>query len=669
MLSSIENLFQIDELVRAIEEERDIIAEQLQECTNVQDDLLSDFGTLNEKLASIAQEISSVSSLDDVERLKSTYGNLTILSQIEFTLKSKRELEEQLENAEQIESLLRQLNGLETTEYKQLKDMHDKILTLVESDISMKVINRFNEIVTSHALELSKKFEKDLLEARCDTPQFVYSERVIRDLREQSSYLFKLSQLILPEPKSEQYWNFVCLANNFKIKFIYHFTNPSSESEKQSIENYFKFLDKYLDENLFKYIEYFHDEEVTKSVIHKKFVDHILDPVREKIQATLTKISTSNSPADIKTLVILISQIFITDNALLKNHLYDGVGLVSLIPLEALKVWQNFEVESATSQFEKITSNKSLSTKSSVDFSKLLENMYKYLEPFFNIDYHVLFPIKFQLADQIFIQLPIKYRAFLLSKDVGMNSLSQEQQLENTFLRLHNLLLLYNTLALFCHKVTFIEMKNTINRTTNSNYDSIFDEVLGNYDDALVILRDSIVHRWVKKLSNALRNYFKFNEWHKISAEPEQCSPDLVEALSLMKKITRMLEEYSYPVNILDEIKVTMLENIINFYLNYIVKLNKFSEKGLDQLQFDFESIRETLNLSYDRYLISEEASLLEYFKILELKFSADPIHSEFLKKGYISKKQSDDFQDLRSLLDIRHLDANEIADALYRSI
>ncbi|AGO12963.1 AaceriADL286Wp [[Ashbya] aceris (nom. inval.)] len=672
-MNSVEDLLQLQSKIDALEKERDDIAKQMQEVARTEGEVVNDFEALNSKLAGIAEEISAARTLEDVYQLREKYGELAILDEAETLLREQEAAQRRAQNARTLAAVAERLGRAAELDYQDLVAIHAELRPLVGSAESAAQVEQFNELVTERARLPRRELEHELLERRCDTELFVPSEESVRELREKSSLLFQLSQLLLPEPREDQLWNFVCMANNFRIKFIYHFTNPSAESEQQSIENYFKFLDKYLSENLYKYMDMFEDEErgITRALIHEQFINHILEPVREKVKVTMTKIAASNSASDVKMLVLLISEIFITDNALKKSHYYDGVGLVSLIDDEALDIWQNFEVESAVSQFEKLTTPGAslMSPKNGADFGKLLENMYRYLEPFFSIDYRNLFSVKYKLVDEIFIQLPLKYRSFLLSKNVLQNELNAEQQFENTCVKLHSLLLISHILVRFSHDFTFIEMTQQINKITDSDYEYIFDEVWESYDEAVVVLRDSIVHRWVKGLSSSLRNYFKYNEWDSIATAPEQCSAELVGALAWMKKMTEIFDKYWYPQHIIAQIKVALLENIIKFMLNYVVKLNKFSENGLRQLTFDYEALRATLGLPLEHSSIAEELALFEYFNILSMKYTNNASTSKFLDAAYVSSHHTRDFTELRNSLQIRHLTSDEIADALYRTL
>ena len=177
---------------------------------------------------------------------------------------------------------------------------------------------------------LIQALEKKLLESTWDGTSFdVGNGEAVLDLRNLSQRLYHLWTLQLPKADENHIWNFQCIANNFKIKFVYHF-NQQAMQQLQSVEMYFKFLDKYLDQNSFKCVEIFSDASagLPQTMVHQQFVNHVLTPIREKVSSTLTKISNDTSSQALKTLIVLLSQIFIMDNALLKKHLYYGDGLI-----------------------------------------------------------------------------------------------------------------------------------------------------------------------------------------------------------------------------------------------------------------------------------------------------------------------------------------------------
>lgn len=77
---------------------------------------------------------------------------------------------------------------------------------------------------------------------------------------------------------------------------------------------------------------------------------YVLQPIRDKVRSTLFQ-------NDLKTLIVLISQILATDKNLLNSFHYHGLGLVSLISDEVWEKWINYEVEMANRQFINITKN------------------------------------------------------------------------------------------------------------------------------------------------------------------------------------------------------------------------------------------------------------------------------------------------------------------------
>lgn len=106
-----------------------------------------------------------------------------------------------------------------------------------------------------------------------------------------------------------------------------------------------------------------------------------------------------------------------------------------MVPKSILDTWQNFEIETSVSQFQKLTST-SLE-KSGNDFAKLLRNLYTYFEPFFQIQNERLMDYKIKITNRIFMDLPNRYREALLTIKGGKGvSYTDEEQFEKTLWKL-----------------------------------------------------------------------------------------------------------------------------------------------------------------------------------------------------------------------------------------
>lgn len=674
MLSSVEELGEIDRQIEEVNEKRSELAGQLQLQTQQEEELLTQLDAVNEQLGEVAEEVGRARTCADVEQLRIKYGPLAVLAQLEQLFRERDARAGAVQAADALQRAMDVLSKLETRTYtleslQELRELHSTIRDVAaqvpDEEATARAYARFNALVERIGRESAQIFEKELLAAKWDTQQFVRTESAMQHLRELSSSLYSLNELLLPHADSDAMWNFDCMANNFKIKFIYHF-NGSSMQQTQSIEMYFQFLDKYLDQNLCKCIEIFQDEKagVTPGLVHRQFINRVLEPIRHKVNSTMVKTAQTLSKEGLNTMLVLISQVFINDNALLKKHYYDGVGLVSMIPNQILDKWLAFETDSTTAQYSKICNGPL--NRNGFDLQKLLLNLYEYFEPFYNLDYDRLMDYKFKITKEIFMDLPSNYRKYILTHgDDRAPSYIDESQLEQTLWKLHNLVLIQQLLQEFENKFNFINLTLYFNDLTSSSYSTVLSDVLGSYEEAIVTLRESVIHRIKKMLSSTLRVYFKVNDWSTITSEPEQCSSELVGAVNLLKKIFIIMTQFDLTVDIPLIIKNEVLNIIIHFMVDYVVNLNKFSEMGLQQLLIDYDSLKETLNFEVEQDpQNAEEAAFFETIAILKLKHQAPNTATKFMTKEYVEKR---DFAEFRSALNIIYSTDSEISSALYR--
>ncbi|CUS22085.1 LAQU0S04e07866g1_1 [Lachancea quebecensis] len=673
MLQSIEDLKGITQLIQEVEAQRGALAEKIQGRKSAGDDLLDDFDLLDAQLSKAAADVAQARSAEDVEALKERYGDLAILKQLGSLFAREEAKQAQKRALTQVQSIYDSMTAQQEANTAQLELWHEEIkqtLAEVDPDLGAQsgVYERFAALLSQEAAVLSEELRTSLLNANWDTAQFSVADTAASGhLRDLSSRLYHLWELQLPKPDPNRIWNFECIGNNFKIKFIYHFNNQAVQ-EPQSVEMYFKFLDKYLDQNLFKCVDIFQDpsSSMTQELVHQQFINHILNPIREKVSSTLLKNPETSSDQDLKTLIALISQVFIIDNALIKKHLYHGHGLIAMIPKTILDTWHQFEIEASTSQFLKIM--KSPLNKSGADFCKLLRNLYAYFEPFFHIDFDELMDYKIKITNRIFMGLPNRYRENLLAvKDDQATAYADEAQFEQTLWKLNNLELIMSLLKDLETKLIFIQITNYVNIATSSTYDTVLSDVLGSYEDTVIAVKDSVVHRIKKMLNLSLRNYFKLNEWALISSEPQQCSAELIAPLSLSNRLIGTMDSFDLKPHTILSVKNEVLNIIIHYMLDYVINLNKFSQMGFAQLQLDYNALKESLNFPHASIpQNAEEGALLETLKVLELRYKKSQDSKQFLSKSYIDRRE---FSAFRDYLQIKYSTDSELANAMYRLI
>lgn len=428
------------------------------------------------------------------------------------------------------------------------------------------------------------------------------------------------------------------------------------------IEIYFKFLNDYLTENLYKCINIFHDEAngITEQKIHEEFINYVLQPIRDKVQSTL-------SQNDLKTLIILISQIIFTDKNLSTSFHYTGKGLVSLLPDESWDKWLTYEIEATTKQFETITQNPVDLSKSADDFNKILKKTYEYLEPFYQLEYEPLETYKLKTCSQIFMKLSSSYLDYVLTTDSLGEKRTKEKELYQTIIKLQCLNIVYRKIYELSENPVFIRLTNMVNEIEGSNYFSVFQNILNDYQTDMVDdIQNSIIHRVKKLIKESLQNYFKLKTWSNLenpSENMESASSELVNTINLLNRVINSVDSRDIPSPIILNIKNELLNIIVNYFVESILKLNKFNQQGLSQFNIDFCSLRDTLNLPTN-IINAKESNLLELLKVLTIRY--DQKGETFLSKTYINAGA---FDDLRKRLSLQHLDDSDIQDALYRIV
>lgn len=656
-LSSINDLLQIDSRISEINAEREGLAAQLEKAYQYIDKNSSSI----KKYESIADEIiRNGDSLDKVRGLKRKFGDLQILLKLEQLYEKQETVHASLNELNQLNEEVKQLSELEDSAWtlELLTDLSLKLkeakLRLSDTKCSHSVYEIFDtDILDKKAKTLSVEFNELLLESGWDTPAFVpVSGNTIAKLRKASTRLYKLAQLSVSKG-TLSLWNFKCIANNFNIRFTYHFHDNSFK-----IEMYFKFLNDYLTQNLHKCISIFYDEAngLTKPIIHEQFINHVLQPIRDKVECSLSQNDRVN-------LISLISQIISTDKNLSKSFHYHGMGLISLVPAGIWDTWLDYEVENATKQFEKIISGTQDISKSALDFIKLLNKMYDYLEPFYGLQYDSLRRYKLLTCSHIFINLSSLYLDYLLAVDTLREHRTEEEELYQTLLKLQNLNVVYQRISEISQEYIFVHLTGVVNEKESKNYHSLFQNVQNDYRRIIEeSIQPSIIHRIKKLLKESLRNYFKIGTWSSSNNQnPESTNAELVNSIKLLSRVVSKMDSFEIPLEIALAIKSELLNIIVNYFIESILKLNKFDQQGLNQFKIDFQAIRNSLNLSVEASN-AQESILLELLKVLFLKY--DQNKQDYLKTSYIKNAQ---FNDLKCYLSIKLLKDSEIQDALYR--
>ncbi|QLG72452.1 hypothetical protein HG535_0D01600 [Zygotorulaspora mrakii] len=673
-LTSVHDVLEVEKRISAINEKREQLALRLKRAQevsvggngggnhNVGDGIMDTMGTdvdSEEYLRSIAKDITSnATSLEGIRRLRTKYGALRVLDVLERAFKQRETKDLALV---ELGSLREEMDGFEEeTSLQELDRVGKRVASVRErlgddSDEGLAAYNQLNGAVSLRAKVLCGQFKDRLLESKWDTSATISSD-TMGDLRRRSTDLYKLSLLIignLNHNQSSFFWNFQCIANNFEIKFTYHFHDDSLK-----METFFKYMNDYLNKNLYRCISIFHDEVhgITRQLIHEQFIDHVLQPIREKVVSGL-------SHADSKVLISLISEILNTDKNLETFFHYHGRGMISLVPAEIWDMWLAYEVETATNQFDKLISNPKEMVESSSDFIKLLNKVYSYLKPFYGLEFEPLKKYKLLSCSQIFIKLSSLYLDRLLTINSLGDTHTGEDELNQTLMKLQNINIVYERIIELSEEYIFIHLTDVVNEWESKNYTTLFQNVLEDYRKIMEeSVQPTVVHRVKKLLKESLRNYFKLGVWSTVAnPDSDTATSELVDAIKLITRIMMKLDSLSIPLAVSTCIKNELLNIIVNYFIESILKLNKFSKQGLDQFELDFRTIRDALNLSNDN-TNAQEGVLFELVKVLSLKY--DPDGQKFFGTAYIKELN---YRDLKNHLRIKTLTDFEIQDALYR--
>lgn len=696
-MNGIDDLLNINDRIKQVQNERNELASKLQ---NLKQSLASN-DTEVALSEVIAQDIIEVgASVEGLEQLRAKYGDLQILNKLEKVAVQQTQMQA---GVDKLDSFERQLDELAEQPPDQftlddVKALHSKLTSVfatvpqinnIDSQyaaynkLKSKVTGKYNDVIIQRlATNWSNTFDQKLLEAQWDTQKFAStSVGLVKCLRENSTKLYQLSLLYLPLEEETQngdserplsrsnnnqepvLWNFKSLANNFNVRFTYHFHATSSSSK---IETYFQFLNDYLTENLYKCINIFHDDcnGLTKPVIHEQFINYVLQPIRDKVRSTLFQ-------NDLKTLIVLISQILATDKNLLNSFHYHGLGLVSLISDEVWEKWINYEVEMANRQFINITKNPEDFPKSSQNFVKLINKIYDYLEPFYDLDFDLLVRYKLMTCSLIFMNLTSSYLDYILTVDSLNETRTKEQELYQTMAKLQHVNFVYRKIKSLSSNFIFIQLTDIVNSTESKKYNSLFQNVENDYEKAMSTdMQNSIVHRIQKLLKETLRNYFKISTWSTLEMSVDENigpssvpSAELVNSINVLRRLINKLDSMDIPLAISLKVKNELLNVIVNYFTESILKLNKFNENGLNQFLHDFKSLSSILSLP-SHSTNYKCMSLHELVKILKLKY--DPNNQQFLNPEYI---KTGNFTSLKEAYSIKYLKDTKIQDALYRII
>ena len=660
MLSNIDDLLNIDSEIGIIDDERSALAIEL---NKAQQKILSD-SEKTELYRTIAERIQECREVSDIQKLRSEFGYLKAFDELEESFTEKNLIDNktnELENLKHEVDKVSQKNVQDLSFYEiailheNLKDITDSNI-LIDNPILTLTLDAFDKrIIARYAEYISIDYNQLLFNSKWDTQNFSLSDsETVEKLNKTSSLLYKATKLYF-NPENKIMWNFLSISNNFKIRFTYHFHNDSS-----TINLYFKFLNDYLKNNLYKCITIFEDESIglTKEIIHEEFISHILDPIRKKINSTLLQ-------NDRTKFITLVSQIISTDKNIASKYFYRGKGLIALVSDDSWNKWLQYEILASKKQYEAITNSEKELPHSAQNFCKLLKKINDYLEPFYGLEYAELNKLKLKTCSQIFLQLSSEYLDYVMTTDSLDEKHTKMDELFQTMTKLQILHVVQTKIYEISQQFIFVELTKLVNESESKRYVSIFQDVLNSYrlnmeDD----LQNSIIHRIQKMIKDSLQNYFKINTWvNTDNSSDERLAPtaEVVNCITILKRVISNLDSMDIPYEINLNVKNETVNRLTNYFIESILKLNKFNEQGLTQFETDFNGVIDTLNLP-DNFNNYQYNSFSEILTILRLKYANDS--QQFIEKSYI---KNGEFSDLRKSRAIEFLEDSEIQDALYR--
>ncbi|GMM54751.1 Tip20 protein [Maudiozyma humilis] len=660
MLNNINDLLAIDSEIEEVKSERSKLADQLKKA---EQKTLKD-SEKNALYRDITEKLQLCIDSEDVKKLRIEFGDLKIFDECEQKFNEIKLIEDKETELDDIKGQLDKLalKDVKDLSFYEIAIMYENLKSIEESHILIDnptltiTLDAFDrKIVSTYAEHLLTDYNQQLFNTKWDTEYFSMSDSdAIDKINKTSSLLFKLTKLCFNQD-SAKLWNFVAMANNFKVRFTYHFHNDAS-----TINLYFKFLNDYLKNNLYKCISIFEDTSVglTKQLIHEQFINHVLDPIREKINAMLLK-------NDIKTFIALISQIISTDKNLMSTFFYRGKGLISLVSDSSWEKWLEYEVLMSKKQYNTITKSAEELNNSAQNFCKLLRKVYDYLEPFYELDYPNLEGLKLKTCSKIFLQLFNDYLDFVMTCDALGENHSKENELQQTLIKLQSVAMVRDKIYELSQQFVFVELTNVVNEREDKRYITIFQDVLDDYERNIRDdLQNAIIHRVQKMMKDSLQGYFKVNTW-VLTELPEDekltPTPEVISCISLLKRVISNLDSIGVSYSVTLKIKDEILNRIVNYFVESILKLNKFNQQGLKQFEIDYTTVRHALNLP-DNFENAQDQLVFELLKLLSIKYNDSM--QKYVDKTYI---KTGDFSDIINEMSLNQLEESEIQDALYR--
>ncbi|XBW35111.1 hypothetical protein QEN19_000673 [Hanseniaspora menglaensis] len=345
---------------------------------------------------------------------------------------------------------------------------------------------------------------------------------------ELNKQLYKISLVynkFIPNHDIPRFFNFECLLNNFKIKFIYHF---NSKESKFDLEIMTTFIKSYLEQNLFKGLRIALNDisNLTFEAATDYFIMEIIKILKSKIH---NNINGNND---------LIMKIFEFNN-FLKHEYGTNSQLYDVIPKQQIQEWIKFEIQLIKEYYNKNFNKTQYNLDDGDNLNKYLLNLFDYFKPFLVLEVDLktkyILQFKIMIFQKIILQILESYRS-----GINVNNKAQENNLlPGSFLSLNggsnnssgivmgyshlnfqkNILFIYDNLLKLSKNQTIIMINRNFNeliKTENEGMYSLLEGEIIEYKRLIIINFNNMVIPFTKKISkDNLAEYIKL-DWHDI---------------------------------------------------------------------------------------------------------------------------------------------------------
>lgn len=406
------------------------------------------------------------------------------------------------------------LSGLKELDYKNESDVFKFLSTSLESG------NKLNIMMEEY---------KDILlnEMRWDNKNncsYDISSRS-KHLNEQLYNISVIYNKFSPTKKNGRFFNFECLLNNFKIKFIYHFNNNNNKFDMDIMTSFIK---SYIEENLFNGIRIVLEGSI--DLTFEEAVNYFIMEINKILKKKLQNNINNNND--------LIMKIFKFNNYLNQEY---GVNcqLYDIIAKQQIQDWIKFEIQLINQYYSKNFNKTQFQLNDGANLNKYLHNLFDYFKPFLvlevDLDTRYILQFKIMIFQKIILQILQFYRS-----GIDVNNKSQDnillpgsllQRNSNvkdsngvlmgySYLNFQkNIILIYDNLLKLSKNQTIIMINSNFNELIsedNEGMHSLLEGEIIEYKKLIVKNFNNMVIPFIKKKSrDNLSEYINLN-WYSI---------------------------------------------------------------------------------------------------------------------------------------------------------